>query len=287
VAVASEGSFTRAAQKLYVSQPTVSKMVRNLEEELGVTLFDRSGKQVKLTDAGEIIHSTAQNMIKSFQNVSSELDDLMQLKKGSIHIGLPPMVGSRFFPQVIQKYRQKYPDIRIQLVEDGAVKIENDVQSGALDLGVVVLPVNENLFDSFSIVNENLMLLTHPTHLLSKRDSVKLGELEQEPFILFRRDFALHDRIVTECVKTGFHPDIVYESSQWDFISEMVIAKLGVALLPETICRQVNQDQVAIIPLVDPVIPWNLGVIWRKDRYLSFAAREWIRFTKKLLKQVD
>ena len=286
-AVASEGSFTRAAQKLYVSQPSVSKMVRNLEIELGVTLFDRSGKQVTLTDAGEIILRQAQNMIKSFENLTMELDDLVHLKTGSIHIGLPPMVGSRFFPKIIQAFHQEYPNIRMQLVENGAVKVEKDVLDGVLDLGVVILPVKEELLHAFSFVKENLMLLTHKDHPLSKQQSVKLVDLQAESFILFSKDFALHDRVVSECVQAGFHPDIIYESSQWDFISEMVIAKLGVALLPETICRQVNPEQVSMIPLVDPIIPWHLGIVWRKDRYLSFAAREWIRFTKELLPEAD
>lgn len=285
VAVATEGNFTRAAQKLYVSQPTISKMVRSIEEELGVILFDRSGKNVKLTDAGEIILAQAQNIIKSFQNLSSELDDLMQLKKGYIHIGLPPMIGSQFFPKVIHEFHREYPNILIQLVEDGAIKIEKAVYDGALDLGVVVLPVDEEQFHSFSIVNERLMLMTHSSHPLSRKKSVKLAELEQESFIMFQRDFTLHSRIIAECIRVGFHPNITCESSQWDFISEMVIADLGVALLPETICRQVNNDQVSIIPLIEPIIPWNLGIIWRKDRYLSFAAREWIRFSKMFLKQ--
>lgn len=284
VAVATEGNFTKAAQKLYVSQPTISKMVKSIEMELGVVLFERTGKLAKLTDAGEVILAQAQNIIKSFENLSLELDDLMSLKTGSIQIGLPPMVGARFFPKVIQEFHKQYPNITVKLVEDGAKKVERDVGNGTLDLGVVVLPINEEQFHTFSFVNEKLMLLTHSTHPLSRNMSVTLSELEQESFILFRKDFALHERIITECVRSGFHPHIIYESSQWDFISEMVAANLGIALLPESICRQVNKEKVSIIPLIEPIIPWHLGVIWRKDRYLSFAAREWIRFTQLLMK---
>ncbi|MGE6256489.1 cidABC operon transcriptional activator CidR [Heyndrickxia sporothermodurans] len=283
VAVATEGNFTKAAQKLYVSQPTISKMVKSIEDELGVILFDRTGKQAKLTDAGEIILVQAQNIIKSFENLSLELDDLMSLKTGSIQIGLPPMVGARFFPKIIQEFHKEYPNITVQLVEDGAKKVERDVGNGTLDLGVVVLPTNEEQFHTFSFVNERLMLLTHPNHPLSKKESATLLDLKQESFILFRKDFALHERIITECVRVGYHPHVINESSQWDFISEMVAANLGIALLPETICRQVDRNQIAVIPLIEPIIPWHLGIIWRKDRYLSYAAREWIRFTQMFM----
>lgn len=280
--VAHHKSFTRAAQSLYITQPTISKMIKSIEEELGVVLFNRSGKQVELTDAGQVIFAQAQDIVHSFQHLSVELDDLIHLKKGRITIGLPPMIGSSFFPRVLGKFREQYPDIVIQLVEDGAKKVEEHVEKGLLDIGVVLSPANEALFHSFSLVEEKLMLLVHPSHRLAEQEKVKLSELHQEFFVFFRKDFALHDRVIAECVRAGFQPQVVYESSQWDFISEMVAANLGIALLPEPICRELDRNRIRVLPLVDPVIPWHLVMIWRKDRYLSFAAREWLRFTQDL-----
>ncbi|KIL76724.1 cidABC operon transcriptional activator CidR [Bacillus badius] len=280
--VAHHKSFTKAAQSLYITQPTISKMIKSIEEELGVVLFNRSGKQVELTDAGQVIFAQAQDIVHSFQHLSVELDDLIHLKKGRITIGLPPMIGSSFFPRVLGKFREQYPDIVIQLVEDGAKKVEEHVEKGLLDIGVVLSPANEALFHSFSLVEEKLMLLVHPSHRLAEQEKVKLSELHQEFFVFFRKDFALHDRVIAECVRAGFQPQVVYESSQWDFISEMVAANLGIALLPEPICRELDRNRIRVLPLVDPVIPWHLVMIWRKDRYLSFAAREWLRFTQDL-----
>lgn len=276
-------SFTKAAESLYITQPTISKTIRNIEDELGVTLFDRSNKRIELTDAGRIIYEQAQPIVKSFQSLSAELGDLKNLQKGHIRLGLPPMVGSSFFPEVIGQFHKKYPQVTMQVFEDGAKKVEKDVESGLLDVGVAVLPIDEDQFHSFSFVREKLMLLVHPSHHLSGRGAVPLAELAGESFVLFREDFALHDRIITECVRVGYQPRIVYESSQWDLISGMVAANLGIALLPETICREVDQERIRIIPLINPSIPWQLGMIWRKDRYLSFAAREWISFAKSIL----
>jgi len=280
VEVARAGSFTKAAQNLYVTQPTISKMVKTIEDELGVALLDRSGKRMELTDAGEVIFRQAETIVKSFEQLSTELDDLMQLKKGHVRIGLPPMVGSHFFPKIIGAFRDRYPLVTIHLVEDGAKKIEAAVGDGSLDIGVVVLPTDEEKFHSFSFVNEPLMVLLHPANPLAGRDRLSLTELAQESFVLFREDFALHDRIIAECVRSGFQPRIVCESSQWDFIREMVAANLGVTLLPEPICRGLDESRVRAVPLTEQTIPWHLGIIWRKDRYMSFAAKEWLRFTK-------
>ncbi|MFB5266866.1 cidABC operon transcriptional activator CidR [Paenibacillus enshidis] len=283
--VARQRSFTKAAQSLFITQPTISKTIKGLEDELGVVLLDRIGKRIELTDAGRVIETQAQNIVKSFQNLSSELGDLMDLRKGHIRIGLPPMVGSSFFPMVIGEFHKEYPEVTLQLFEDGAKKVEIDVASGALDIGVVVLPTGSDIFDSFSFVKEKLNLLVHPEHPLAGRTRVALSELAEDAFILFQENFALHDRIIEECVRAGFQPRVVYESSQWDLISEMVAAKLGIALLPETICRDMDPRRVKVIPLTDPVIPWHLAMIWRKDRYLSFAAREWISFTQSMLRK--
>lgn len=268
---------------MYITQPTISKMIKNLEEELGVVLFERLGKKVELTDAGEAILLQVQNIVHSVQNLSSELDDIRQIQKGHIRIGLPPMVGASFFPKVLGKFHEVYPNIMIQLWEDGAKKVADDVANGSLDIGVALLPIKEELFDWFSFVEDNLMLLLHPSHHLAGQKVIRLAELADEEIILFHENFALHDNIITACIQSGFQPRVSYESSQWDFISEMVAANLGVAFLPSTICREMDKRRVCVLPLIEPVIPWHLAVIWHKHRYLSFAAREWLAFTKQSL----
>lgn len=276
-------SFTKAADALYITQPTISKTIKSMEEDLGVVLFDRIGKTIELTDAGQLIVQQAQQIVASFQNLMAELDDLRNLKKGHIRIGLPPMVGASFFPRVIGGFHERYPEITIQLFEDGAKKVESDVAAGLLDVGVVVLPTVQEGLNSFPFVEEKLNLVVPLNHPLAMRQKANLAELAGEGFVLFREDFTLHDRIIAECAKAGFQPRIIYESSQWDLISEMVAVGLGITLLPETICREVDQERVRILQLVNPSIPWKLGIVWREDRYLSFASREWIRFAQEAL----
>lgn len=278
--LARSGSFTKAANALHITQPTLSKAIKSLEEELGVELFKRDGKRIELTDAGRAITGQAHNITEAFHNLRLELDDLTNLNKGAIRIGIPPMAGSSFFPQVLREFRQKYPGLVIQMVEDGAKKLESKVADGKLDVGVVLLPVDGERFEFFTVIKERLKVIVQVKHPLAECASVSLRELAEEPFILFKEEFALHDRIIAECQRVGFRPKVHYESSQWDFIYELAAAGLGVAMLPETICRTLDHRRVAVLDLVEPEIPWHLGMIWGKKSYLPLAAREWVRFTR-------
>jgi DNA-binding transcriptional LysR family regulator len=282
IEVAKFNSFSRAADHLFITQPTISKMIKNLELELGVSLFDRSRKKLILTDAGHTLLEQAKLIDKAFNNLEIELDNLLGLKKGHIRIGLPPIFDAHFFLKIIGIFHEKYPGITFQFVEDGSKKIEEDVGNNQLDIGVLVLPTKNDIFEHFSFMEEDLKLILHPTHPLANRKEVNLAELNNESFILFNKDFVLNDRIISACTNIGFNPHIISESSQWSFIEEMVASKLGISLLPESICRHLNKN-VRAVKVVNPSISWNLAIIWSKNQYLSHAAKEWLQFTKEQL----
>ena len=281
IEVAHHRSFTKAAQALHITQPSISKMIKILEEELDVILFYRSAKQIELTDAGKALLYQSQQIVNSFQNLTSDLADVINSKKGAITIGLPPMIGAKIFPHIIFNFTTLHPQISLTLLEVGSQKVQVGIDDGSLDIGVVMLPIDETIFEMFPIINEPMMLIVHPDHILAKKPIVKLSELKDENFIVFRKSFTLHDRIINRCIESGFNPNIVFKSSHWDFIAEMVAINLGIALLPRIICQDLDPKRITIIPFAEPMIHWQLGVIWKKDRYLSFAAKEWLTFTSK------
>ncbi|WP_309089986.1 cidABC operon transcriptional activator CidR [Domibacillus sp.] len=282
IEVSNFNSFSKAADHLFITQPTISKMIKNLEVELGVELFDRSRKKLALTDAGKILLEQAKLVNKAFRNLETELDNLLELKTGHIRIGLPPIFDAHFFLKVVGLFHEKYPGITFQLKEEGSKSIEDAVEQNELDVGVIVLPTQDELFHHFAFMEEDLMLILPISHPLAGRVEIDLASLSSESFILFNKDFALNDRIISSCNDAGFQPRVISESSQWSFIEEMVASKLGISLLPESICRHLS-DHVCTVRVVNPSINWNLAIIWRKNQYLSYAAKEWLSFTKKEL----
>lgn len=270
-------SITKAAETLHISQPALSKMIKGLEDELGMTLIVRTNKTSNVTDAGLIVMEYAKRINSLFEEMETTLHDMTNLNKGSIHIGLPPIIGSLYFPKVIAEFHTKYPNIEIHIQEYGAAKVVKSVDEGEFELGVAVLPVDHQQFNIYPIVQDEMKLLVHFQHRLAHSQTVHISELKDEDIIFYHEDFALHDIMWEKFIEIGFEPKVLFKSSQWDFMSEMVAAKLGITILPDSICNRVQNEKVKIIDLI-PSTPWNLAIITKKGRYISNAARRLIDF---------
>lgn len=280
IAVVDHEGFSKAASNIYVSQPTLSKSIKKLEATLNVTLFERSTRKLELTDAGKLVYSKAQQIIQVTEELKTALDDLLNEPSGEIKIGIPPLIGTLFFPTIAKKFDQMYPHISLQLIEHGAKRIEYLVDEGKVDVAIVVLPVNNNKFTVSPFINEEFKLFVHANHPLAKKQHVHVKELENESFILFNREFSLHDLVINYCqTRGGYTPQIAYESSQWDVIAELVSAELGITLLPNVIYEKMDQNIIKTVTIDSPPM-WVLGIITKKDRYLSYAVRSLLQFLK-------
>ncbi|ASK61844.1 LysR family transcriptional regulator [Virgibacillus phasianinus] len=277
------GNFTHTAENLYITQPALSRIIKSLEDELGAPLFIRSRKKLKLTEAGQVLYKHAQEIENQVQLMETDLDRLLTLKKGHIRIGLPTIINSFFFSDLIGSFHQEYPEVTFGLEEDGSKLIEDKIVHGQLDFGVIVLPKKHDSYDYYTFVNERLRLVIPSSHHLVGKQKVSLHELKGEAFIMFNQDFSLRNRILTACNDTGFQPRIISETSQLDFIEEMVASNLGITLLPESTSLKLT-SQIQTIAVVNPSIEWNLAMIWKNDAYLSQTNKEFIRFAKERLK---
>jgi DNA-binding transcriptional LysR family regulator len=283
VEVARKGGFTRASESLHVTQPAISKMVKALEEELGTPLLLRERRRVKLTEAGRIVLERAEGVLDSLRGIEEEVVELASLRRGRLRLGIPPMVAVMFFPPLLAEFHQAHPGISLELREEGSRNIEALVMSREIDVGAVVLPTDERTFGTMPFVRDELRAVLHPSHPLARRREIALRELAGTPFVLYRPEFALHGHILDACQRSGFKPEVVGESSHWDFIVAMVAADIGVALLPTTMCAQLDERQVRAVRMTEPKIPWNAAFIWRRDRHLPAATRAWLDLAQKRL----
>ncbi|HCR3984148.1 TPA: LysR family transcriptional regulator [Kluyvera ascorbata] len=276
VEVVRQQSFTRAAEKLYVTQPTISKMLKNLEDELNCTLLIRDGRKLLMTDTGQVVFERGLAILDEFRQLEAELSDINHLNKGVLRLGIPPMVGM-LMAGPIGLFRQRYPGVELKISEFGGLTVQQAVMNGELDLAMTALPVEEES------ALTTLPLFSHPLCVLVPRSgewleqtSVSPTQLAVHPLLIYNEDFALSRQLMQLFARHDVKPRIAVRSGQWDFLAAMVQAGVGVAILPEPICRKLDEKTLRWLPL-ESELRWQLGMIWREGVYLSHSAQAWLK----------
>ncbi|MDU2939471.1 MAG: LysR family transcriptional regulator [Enterobacteriaceae bacterium] len=275
VEVVRQQSFTRAAERLFVTQPTISKMLKNLEDELNCTLLIRDGRRLLLTDTGRVVFERGLAILDEFNQLEAELSDINHLNKGLLRLGIPPMVGV-LMAGPISLFRQRYPGVELKISEFGGLTVQQAVINGELDVAMTALPVEEESGLT------TLPLFSHPLCVLVPRSgewlnyqSISPHQLAAHPLLIYNEDFALSRQLMHLFDRHDAKPKIAVRSGQWDFLAAMVQAGVGLAILPEPICERLNKDTLRWIPLQSE-LSWQLGMIWREGVYLSHSARAWL-----------
>ncbi|MDU9399749.1 LysR family transcriptional regulator [Pseudomonas sp. zfem003] len=280
VEVVRQGGFTQAAKTLHATQSTISKQVAQLEQRLGVLLLERNGPNLRLTDAGTLVLRRADELLRLRQDLYSELDDLSQLARGELRLGLPLLGGEVMFAELFAAYRQRYPNIVVRLFEGGSKLMEEALLRGELDIGGSLTPNDPALaFQPFC--NEPLDVLLPEAHELAGCDGIALAQLKDAPFLLYQQSFTLNDRLLLACRQAGFTPREVGRSGQADFLAALVAAGQGVVLLPRIVASTLERPGLRRVPLVEPDLRWDIAFVWRQGAYLSRAAQAWLDLLKE------
>ncbi|MEX3022410.1 LysR family transcriptional regulator [Kluyvera sp. STS39-E] len=276
VEVVRQQSFTRAAEKLFVTQPTISKMLKNLEDELNCTLLIRDGRKLLMTDTGQVVFERGLAILDEFRQLEAELSDINHLNKGVLRLGIPPMVGM-LMAGPIGLFRQRYPGVELKISEFGGLTVQQAVMNGELDIAMTALPVEEES------ALTTLPLFSHPLCVLVPRSgdwleqtTVSPQQLAAHPLLIYNEDFALSRQLMQLFARHDVKPRIAVRSGQWDFLAAMVQAGVGVAILPEPICRRLDAKTLRWLPL-ESELRWQLGMIWREGVYMSHSAQAWLK----------
>lgn len=282
IEVVRQGGFSQAAKTVFATQSTVSKAVKQLEDELGVNVLDRLGHRSVLTAAGEVVYRRGLKLLADRDDLLAEIAEVRGLKRGHLRLGLPLVGSSILFAPLFAIYRQRYPGIDIRLVEHGSDQLEEVLRAGEVDFAGTLLPVAAD-FDQLPVRHEPLVALLPAGHALSGRRSVRLADLSAEPFILFQSGFSLHRMILDGCRRAGFEPVVAARTSQVDFMIGLVGAGLGVAFLPRMIAAEREHPGVQAVPLDERDADWRMALVWRKGAYLPGAARAWLDLVQETL----
>lgn len=272
-----QSSFTAAAQRLNVTQSTISKMVRQLEDEVGQPLLIRSTRTLQMTDVGRVVFERGTQALALMQGLHDEVADLASLNRGHLTVGIPPMVNV-FFSPLIQRFRQQHPGITLSVREAGGELIEQWIADGELDVGVSIQPVREGLsLDSVVLGRYPVCLVGTDEVMRVMPSQVSLRHLDRQPVVMLSEGFALGRQLRRWWAEHNVHPIVVAESGQWDFLLSMAQAGMGIAILPAPLLDRLNLPSAVIQkPLPASELDWAVAHVWGRHRYISHAARAWL-----------
>jgi DNA-binding transcriptional LysR family regulator len=281
VEIAKQGSFSRAGQKLYRSQPAVSAQIRQLEQEYGQKLFDRVGKSVRLTVAGETLLEYAGRLLTLRNESLRAVADQASTPRGTLAVGANEATCLYVLPDIFAEYNRRFPAVQISIYRNFSHKVLEKVEDGTVDVGIVTLPAKSPSLKVHAIFKDRLMLMVSPSNPLAPQKSVKTSEIAEQPLIFPKTGF------MRQVLDKQFRPfrsrlRISMELPSVGMIKQFVAAGLGVSIISETFARdEVRAGQVKLIPISDIDIWRELGIVYRKDRTLPRSAAAFVSLVRQ------
>jgi DNA-binding transcriptional LysR family regulator len=273
VAVAEERHFTRAASRLHLAQPSLSRQVRLLERELGVVLFNRGPGQggVTLTAEGEALLPFIRRVLADAEAVAAEARALGGLARGRLSIGATPSLITRVLAPALVEFHTSHPGIELQVVEAGSPQLVLQLASGEVDLALVVLPIADPLVATVPLFEDPLVLAVAPDHPLAGRDHVGVADLDGLPLVMFRDGYDLRAVTLAACREAGVVPRLVSQGGEMDGVLAFVAAGLGAAVVPAI--AMPAGHALSAIPFSRPGLSRTVALAHRADRPVPRTAR--------------
>lgn len=269
-------NFTKAAEELFITQPSVSKAINMLEKELGVSLFERNGKKIKLSRAGKALQERLAGILSAIDNLPNELHIASGASQSTITLNI--LSASSLIPEMLSKFKNEHPLVNFHLIQkDNTEKYDLCLCSTLPDV---------ILNNGALVLNEELMLAVPITSRFAVADSIDLHDLKDEGFIMPNKKYILNDITSHYFELCGYKPDIAFESENPYTIRELVEAGLGISIWPEVSWGKLHSDRARLIGIRNPVCRRNIFITWPGSRIENKAARFFLDFAKSYFKQL-
>ncbi|MGD8190727.1 LysR family transcriptional regulator [Brevibacillus ginsengisoli] len=275
--------MTLAAQSLSISQPALSRSIARLENELGVPLFERSGRSIVLNRYGRLFLKRVNRIMHEYSEGKQEIEDLIHPEHGEVSLGFLHTLGVQFIPDLIRSFRCLYPEIRFQLHQNGTQILLDQLASGEIDLCMAALQDTKLPIQWTELISEELFVIVPKDHRLARSKQILLEEIRNEPLISFKKGYGLRKIMDDLLLEAGISPVIRFEGEEVHTIAGLVAAGLGVAILPDT--KGLDLSGISLLSVQRPVCRRVIGIARLEGRYLSPAVEQFQQFVIDYFKQ--
>ncbi|MBS1808163.1 MAG: LysR family transcriptional regulator [Acidobacteria bacterium] len=269
------GGFTLASRKLHLSQSTISQHIKQLEEELGCPLFMRIGKQVLPTEAGQLLREHCERIFQDVKNAEMSIQELTGLRKGKVRFGTGATTLIYQLPPVLEAYQARYPEVELIVVSDISEVLRQEVQAHRLDLGLVMLPVEETNLQVEPLCAEELCVALPARHPLAQKRALQICDLSQLRFILYERKTVMRQLIDNFFAEVGIQPRVAMVMENIEAIKSLIGAGLGASVLPmHAVGNEAADKKVRLMRVEKKRLHRQLSLITLKSSYTPNAVRE-------------
>lgn len=281
VAVAETGSFSRAAERCNIAQPSLSQQIQKLEQELGEPLFDRLTRRVVLTDAGRALLPRAISILAELQDIKHAMKQETDVSRGALNVGFIPTIAPFVLPRVIQRFSSDFPHARLSVHEDLTESLVRDLVDGKLDVGITSTPIHNRLIRTEELLSEPLLVASSRSHDITTRASIHVAELDDFPFIALSEMHCLGEQVQSFCYQQNLELKIVCNTSQLSTVQNCVANGLGVSLVPRALALNDRSKQVVYRNLSDAAPQRKIAAATHVERRQSFLAQKFIEIVRE------
>lgn len=274
--IVEEGQITRAAKKLHMAQPPLSYSLKQLEDTLGVTLLDRNGKKLELTETGKIFYQKTKHLLRQLDEMILEVHETSNGLRGTLSIGC---VKSSFYylPKTIRNFHDQFPNVKIHLREGDTFLISKFLQDGEIEIGIVRLPIHSDEFESIKLPSDPYVAVL-PKQWNMNDTTIQMKDLKEIPLLLLHRvsGKGQYEMVVNECQSHGFKPTVVCECPDVTILFSLVAAGVGATIVPKSAVSTFPLPNITMLEIEDSSIQSEAAIIFQKNRYLSKSATNFL-----------
>lgn len=269
-------SYSKAAQKLHISQPSLSNAIKNLEQEVGSPLLERNTRKIELTDAGNILYQKAILLLSQMDTLKKEMEEVKETGSGQLIIGIIES-AKHWVPKVIRNYQEHFPSMNIKLIEVlSGQAVKDSLRKYHTHLLITNQSIQEDDLETIPLYIENLVLVLHRSHPLAQQESVSLKEVVAEPFIISTEGFQTRENILSAFATEDVEPRIKFEIERFETALSLIRENLGITIIPENYLAGVSDPSIVRKKIDSSFLQRTVFLAYLKNRYLTPAVRAFL-----------
>lgn len=283
IAVADLRSFSLAAERCFISQPTLSTQIKKLEDELGIQLFERTNKKVLPTELGEQIIASARRVLKEVDCIKELAATAQDPMAGNLRLGAFPTLATYLFPKLVPEIKQALPRIRLILIEEKTEQLLQQLRSGQIDAALLALPVDEDFLATATLFEDEFLLAVAGDHPLAAKTIVEQSDLAGQALLLLDEGHCLRGQALQVCQAAGADEEQDFRATSLETLRQMVRAGTGITFMPRIAVRE--EAGICYLPFQPPTPSRTIGLVWRKTSARGVLIAEIARLVQQVVGQ--